>query len=114
MLAKFGLRWWWVLPRQRTAAVLRLGKAGVNGAQPKSHRASFAPIQGFLRRSRAAGVGNFDGMSTLSAPPARNKRVLPPRPAAAGITIVAFTAVLYIVELVDLALHGSLNNDGVV
>src|SRR5205823_13424759 len=42
------------------------------------------------------------------------KPVLPPRPAAAGITIVAFTAVLYIVELVDLALHGSLNNDGVV
>ena len=42
------------------------------------------------------------------------KRILPQRPVRAAIVIAAFTALLYLVEFVDLvALHGSLNNDGI-
>ncbi|HEX3783592.1 MAG TPA: rhomboid family intramembrane serine protease [Pseudonocardiaceae bacterium] len=42
------------------------------------------------------------------------KRILPQRPVRAAVVIVAFTAVLYLVELVDLVLlHGHLNSDGI-
>jgi membrane associated rhomboid family serine protease len=64
---------------------------------------------------------NLDGVdlnATQSVSPARPrnsvKRILPERPIRAAIVIAAFTAVLYLVEFVDLvALHGSLNNDGI-
>jgi membrane associated rhomboid family serine protease len=42
------------------------------------------------------------------------KRILPPKPLRAAIVIVAFTALLYSIELVNLGLfHGSLQNDGI-
>ena len=42
------------------------------------------------------------------------KRILPPKPIAAAIVIVSFTALLYLIELVNLtAFHGSLVNDGI-
>jgi membrane associated rhomboid family serine protease len=42
------------------------------------------------------------------------KRILPQRPMRAAIIIVAFTAVLYLVEFVDLVvLHGGLSKDGI-
>ena len=65
---------------------------------------------------------NLDGVDlnapTQSVSPARPrnsvKRILPQRPIQAAIIIAAFTAVLYLVEFVDLvALHGSLNHDGI-
>jgi membrane associated rhomboid family serine protease len=42
------------------------------------------------------------------------KRILPPRPLQAAVVIASFTAVLYLVELVNAGfLHGSLDNDGI-
>ncbi|HEX5120621.1 MAG TPA: rhomboid family intramembrane serine protease [Pseudonocardiaceae bacterium] len=42
------------------------------------------------------------------------KRILPPHPLRAAAVIVAFTALLYLIELVNLTfLHGSLVNDGI-
>lgn len=42
------------------------------------------------------------------------KRILPPKPLAAAIVIVAFTALLYLIELVNLTVfHGALENDGI-
>lgn len=53
-------------------------------------------------------------MSTLPAPSAEQaKRVMPPNPKAAGLVVLAFTALLYVVELVDVGLHGSLDHDGI-
>lgn len=43
-----------------------------------------------------------------------NKRILPPHPVRAAAVIVAFTALLYLIELVNLtAFHGSLSHDGI-
>ncbi|MFD2421112.1 rhomboid family intramembrane serine protease [Amycolatopsis pigmentata] len=56
-------------------------------------------------------------MSTLPAAPAPSadtKRVLPPHPKTAALVILSFTALMYVVELVDVALHGSLDRDGIV
>jgi membrane associated rhomboid family serine protease len=56
-------------------------------------------------------------MSAMPTPPVhtdQTKRILPARPKAAGLVILAFTALLYLVELVNVALHGSLEGDGVV
>ncbi len=39
-------------------------------------------------------------------------RVLPPHPAAAAVTMLAFTALLYVIEAVDLATGGALDVDG--
>ncbi|HEX4721522.1 MAG TPA: rhomboid family intramembrane serine protease [Pseudonocardiaceae bacterium] len=42
------------------------------------------------------------------------KRILPPRPLRAAVVITSFTAVLYLVELVNAGFyHGSLDNDGI-
>lgn len=42
------------------------------------------------------------------------KRILPPKPLRSAVVILAFTALLYLVELVNLtALHGSLHDDGI-
>ena len=42
------------------------------------------------------------------------KRILPPHPLRAAVVIVAFTAVLYLVELANAGFfHGSLENDGI-
>ena len=57
-------------------------------------------------------------MATLPVPSAPGKpvnRVLPPKPLQAAVVIVAFTALLYVAELVNLAIfHGSLNDYGIV
>lgn len=56
-------------------------------------------------------------MSTLPAPPAPatdTKRVLPPHPKTAALVMLSFTALLYGVELVDVALHGRLDGYGIV
>lgn len=43
------------------------------------------------------------------------RRIIPPRPVQAAIVIGSFVAVLYLIELINLAvLHGSLDSDGVV
>jgi membrane associated rhomboid family serine protease len=54
-------------------------------------------------------------MSTppVPAPTRPGPRVLPPHPKLAGLVILAFTAMLYLVEVVDLALHGSLDRAGI-
>jgi membrane associated rhomboid family serine protease len=39
-------------------------------------------------------------------------RVLPPHPVAAAVTMLAFTALLYVIEAVDLATGGALDVDG--
>ncbi|MCG8920057.1 rhomboid family intramembrane serine protease [Actinokineospora sp. PR83] len=41
-------------------------------------------------------------------------RVLPPNPARAGIVIGAFTALLYLVELVDVVLPAQLDQNGII
>ena len=42
------------------------------------------------------------------------KRILPPHPLRAAAVIVAFTALLYLIELVNItAFHGSLDRDGI-
>ncbi|WP_158888274.1 rhomboid family intramembrane serine protease [Amycolatopsis anabasis] len=48
-------------------------------------------------------------------PPAPNaaKRILPANPKAAGIVALAFTAVLYLVELADVVLPGDLDQAGI-
>lgn len=54
--------------------------------------------------------------STTSTTSAKNpaKRILPQRPVRAAVVIVAFTALLYVVEFVDLVLlHGHLNSAGI-
>ena len=66
----------------------------------------------------ARSLDGVDINPTQSVSPTRTrnpaKRILPQRPVRAAIIIAAFTAVLYLVEFVDLvALHGSLNNDGI-
>jgi membrane associated rhomboid family serine protease len=53
-------------------------------------------------------------MSTPVVTSDEAKRVLPAHPATAGIVIVAFTALLYLVELVDVALHGLLESEGIL
>lgn len=42
------------------------------------------------------------------------KRVLPPKPVAAGIVALSFTIVLYLVELVDVLLPADLDRGGIV
>ncbi|HET6499160.1 MAG TPA: rhomboid family intramembrane serine protease [Amycolatopsis sp.] len=49
-----------------------------------------------------------------AAPVEGAHRVLPPHPKTAGLVILAFTALLYLVEVVDLALHGRLDRDGIM
>jgi membrane associated rhomboid family serine protease len=66
----------------------------------------------------ARSLNGVDVNPTQTLSPTRRrdavKRILPQRPLRAAIIIVAFTAVLYLVEFVDLvALHGSLNHDGI-
>ena len=66
----------------------------------------------------ARSLEGVDANATASVSPARPrnpvKRILPQRPVRAAIVIAAFTALLYLVEFVDLVvLHGSLNNDGI-
>ncbi|MDQ0376910.1 rhomboid family intramembrane serine protease [Amycolatopsis thermophila] len=54
-------------------------------------------------------------MSTLPAPPAEGaKRVLPAKPKTAALVVLAFTALLYVVEAVDVALHNRLDAEGIV
>lgn len=55
-------------------------------------------------------------MSTLPAQPAEtdiSKRVLPPKPLAAAIVALAFTALLYLIELVDVILPANLDLGGI-
>lgn len=55
-------------------------------------------------------------MSTLPAQPAETdvtKRVLPPNPRAAAIVALAFTALLYLIELVDVILPANLDQGGI-
>lgn len=47
------------------------------------------------------------------APPSPVSRVLPPNPKVAGLVVLSFTALLYLVELVDAALGGKLDHDGI-
>lgn len=55
-------------------------------------------------------------MSTppVPAPTRAGSRVLPPHPKAAGLVILSFTALLYVVEALDQALHGRLERAGIV
>lgn len=53
-------------------------------------------------------------MSTPSVSVNTGQRVLPPHPKVAGLVILAFTALLYLIEVVDLALHGVLEREGIV
>jgi membrane associated rhomboid family serine protease len=56
-------------------------------------------------------------MSTTPMPPLhtdQSTRILPANPKTAGAVVLAFTALLYLVEVVDVGLHGSLDNDGIV
>ena len=58
-------------------------------------------------------------MSSVPTPsvtqPDQAKRILPAKPKAAAIVVLAFTALLYLVELVDeVALHGRLDSEGIV
>lgn len=75
---------------------------------------------GFFRIPLVRKARSLDGVDTTSLPAAsrpRNpaKRVLPPRPLQAAVVVGAFTAVLYLVELVNLGLlHGRLDADGIV
>jgi membrane associated rhomboid family serine protease len=42
------------------------------------------------------------------------KRILPPKPLRSAVVILSFTALLYLIELVNLtAFHGSLDHDGI-
>jgi membrane associated rhomboid family serine protease len=41
-------------------------------------------------------------------------RVLPPSPAVAAVTMLAFTALLYVIEVVDQVTGNALNNDGII
>jgi membrane associated rhomboid family serine protease len=42
------------------------------------------------------------------------KRILPPKPLRSAVVILSFTALLYVIELVNLtAFHGSLDHDGI-
>jgi membrane associated rhomboid family serine protease len=55
-------------------------------------------------------------VSTLPAQPAQTdvtKRVLPPKPLAAAIVALAFTALLYLIELVDVILPANLDQGGI-
>jgi len=55
-------------------------------------------------------------VSTLPAQPAEtdiSKRVLPPKPLAAAIVALAFTALLYLIELVDVILPANLDLGGI-
>jgi membrane associated rhomboid family serine protease len=55
-----------------------------------------------------------DSTPVTVSPRNPTKRILPPRPLAAAIVIVSFTALLYLIELVNLtAFHGSLVRDGI-
>jgi len=57
-------------------------------------------------------------MSSLPTPPATppevSKRILPAQPKAAAAVVLSFTVALYLVELIDSALHGRLDSEGVV
>ncbi|TNC19242.1 rhomboid family intramembrane serine protease [Amycolatopsis alkalitolerans] len=53
-------------------------------------------------------------MSTPTAPTEPAKRIIPVKYKSAGIVVLAFTALLYLVELVDGVLHHSLDDDGVI
>lgn len=55
-------------------------------------------------------------MSTLPAPTPTDprKRIVPANWKSASIVILAFTVLLYVLELVDTALHHSLDDDGVI
>lgn len=53
-------------------------------------------------------------MSTPTAPTDQAKRILPVNYKSAGIVVLAFTVLMYLVELVDTGLHHRLDNEGVV
>lgn len=54
-------------------------------------------------------------MSTLPVPKAdQSKRVLPAKPKTAALVVLAFTALLYVVEAVDVALGNRLDAEGIV
>ncbi|WAL64415.1 rhomboid family intramembrane serine protease [Amycolatopsis cynarae] len=61
-------------------------------------------------------------MSSLPMPPTppaptptgQRKRILPAQPKAAALVMLSFTALLYVIELVDVALGGRMNGEGVV
>lgn len=79
--------------------------------QANPHRA----IQGFLPIPRSRAAPTVEVMSTLPAPPAEGaKRVLPAKPKTAALVVLAFTALLYVVEAVDVALHNRLDAEGIV
>ena len=46
------------------------------------------------------------------ATPRRLNRVLPPHPVSAALTMLVFTAALYVVEFFDLASGGELDQEG--
>ncbi|TVT62871.1 rhomboid family intramembrane serine protease [Amycolatopsis rhizosphaerae] len=48
------------------------------------------------------------------APTGQRKRILPAQPKAAALVMLSFTALLYVIELVDVALGGRMNGEGVV
>ncbi|WP_183656163.1 rhomboid family intramembrane serine protease [Prauserella isguenensis] len=52
------------------------------------------------------------GDAKQARPPA--KRILPPKPLAAGIVALAFTVVLYVIELLDVILPARLDDGGIV
>ncbi|MTD57481.1 rhomboid family intramembrane serine protease [Amycolatopsis pithecellobii] len=53
-------------------------------------------------------------MSTLPAPTEPAKRILPVKYKSAGIVVLAFTALLYLMELIDTGLHHGLDDEGVI
>ncbi|WP_018686898.1 rhomboid family intramembrane serine protease [Actinokineospora enzanensis] len=55
-------------------------------------------------------------MTTLPVKPARRPvgRILPPNPAQAAIVVVGFTALLYLVEIVDAVLPADLDRYGII
>jgi membrane associated rhomboid family serine protease len=72
---------------------------------------------GTTRRPNPETARSLDGVvnTPVSVTPKNPaKRILPPKPLASAIVIVAFTALLYLIELVNLTVfHGTLVNDGI-
>jgi len=74
---------------------------------------------GLCRTHEPGRARSLGDVSTLPAKPADEKdkrpkgRIIPPKPAVAAIVIGSFTVLLYLIELLDVAIPANLDNFGV-
>ncbi len=68
----------------------------------------------FFARSAVGGLGTVSGMAAAPHTPRPIARVLPPAPRAAATTMLLFTALLYLAEVIDVTSGNQLDAEGMI